>query len=135
MAYVVFSKAVTTKITIVSVSHFTLILPISMVILRFLKKMLLGSDGFGKNCIIMPHDSWYYKGSKNVYLIRVRNFEGQKLPHPTALPGLRRGSTLGVDPKEIFLLISNICWLGGKKNFVTDPQWTDKRDGKNSDID
>ena len=38
MAYVVFSTAVATKITIVSVPHFTLISPISIVILCFLKK-------------------------------------------------------------------------------------------------
>ena len=38
MAYAVFSTAIATKITIVSVPHFTLISPISIVILCFLKK-------------------------------------------------------------------------------------------------
>ena len=38
MAYAVFSTAIATKITIVSVPHFTLVSPISIAMLRFLKK-------------------------------------------------------------------------------------------------
>ena len=52
MAYAVFSPAITTKITIVSVPHFTLISPYFNSNFVFFEKIILGSDGSGQNWIL-----------------------------------------------------------------------------------
>ena len=57
LVYAIFSKAVPTIFTIVSVSLFFLKLANFLSNFGFLKKMLLGRDGFGKNCKcqVNPH--------------------------------------------------------------------------------
>ena len=57
VVYAIFSKAVPTIFTIISVSLFFLKLANFLSDFGFLKKMLLGRDGFGKNCKcqVNPH--------------------------------------------------------------------------------